>query len=118
MIIHQGDVYWVRLSHEGAETDIPHPHVVIETGATDAGLCEGCVVVCALTTDVRKISIPGNILLSAGEADLPRPSIVEVSKILRLDTRQLGQYIGRLSEGRVDAIRAGRRFVQRAYFDR
>ena len=104
-----GDVYWVQIANQ---SDIPHPHVIIEQDTSDT------VVVCALTTNMRKISIPGNVLLETGEANLPRQSIVEVSKVLMLDRAALGDYIGTVSERRVKQIRAGIRFVQRSFFNR
>lgn len=107
----QGDVYWVQLpTGDDGTPRIPHPCVVIaQTGAD--------VVVCALTSNARKISMPGSVLLAAGEANLPRQSVVEVSKVATLPQTLLGQYIGRLSPARVEEILAGMRFVQRSFFD-
>lgn len=39
------------------------------------------VVVCALTTNLRRARIPGNVLLDEGEADLPEQSVVVVSQL-------------------------------------
>jgi mRNA interferase MazF len=108
MEIKQGDVYWVQVADE---SDISHPHVVIE-------LDTATMTVCAVTTNARKISIPGNILLEIGEANLLKQSIVEVSKVAIIDKIVLGSYIGTLSEQRVQQILAGRRFVQRSFFNR
>jgi mRNA interferase MazF len=108
MEIKQGDVYWVQLA---AESDIPHPHVVIE-------LDTATVTVCAVTTNAKKLSIPGNVLLEIGEANLLKQSIVEVSKTATIDKTAFGDYIGTLSEQRVQQILAGIRFVQRSFFNR
>jgi mRNA interferase MazF len=108
MEIKQGDMYWVQLADE---SDIAHPHVVIEVDT-------GTVTVCAVTTNAKKISIPGNVLLEVGEANLLKQSIVEVSKAATIDKTALGDYIGTLSEQRVQQILAGIRFVQRSFFNR
>ncbi|MCA9912261.1 MAG: type II toxin-antitoxin system PemK/MazF family toxin [Anaerolineae bacterium] len=117
MGIRQGDVYWVQLSGEDdMGLRIPHPHVVIQQDTLNQSPAVGTVVICALTTNARKISIPGNVLLEPGEANLPRQSAVEVSKISTIEKTHLGQYIGTLSEQRVRQILAGIRFVQRSFF--
>ena len=103
MAIAPGDVFWVQ-----GETRIRHPYVVIEM--------DEMVTACAVTSNVRKISLPGNVLLEVGEANLTRPSVVEVSKRVTLHINQLGDPIGTLSSRRVAQIRAGIQFVERSFF--
>ncbi|MCB9451488.1 MAG: type II toxin-antitoxin system PemK/MazF family toxin [Anaerolineaceae bacterium] len=119
MVIRQGDVYWVQFADEAdMEPRIPHPHVIIQQDTLNQNPTIDTVVVCALTTNTRKISIPGNVLLEPGEANLLRQSIVEVSKVSTITKTQLGQLIGTLSEQRVDQILAGVQLVQRSFFNR
>jgi mRNA interferase MazF len=56
--------------------------------------------------------------LDAGEGDLPKRSVVVASKVSAVAKSQLGEYIGRLSEERVEQILAGLRFLQRSFFKR
>ncbi|MBK8024240.1 MAG: type II toxin-antitoxin system PemK/MazF family toxin [Chloroflexi bacterium] len=112
MPIHQGDLFWVQTGTP-QEPDIPHPHVIVQTDALNDGPV-ATVVVCALTSNLRRVSMPGNVLLEAGEANLPRQSVVEVSKVSMLEQAQLGEYIGTLSARRIEQILAGMRFVQRS----
>lgn len=104
-----GDIYWLHLVDE-----IPHPHVVIQVNESNV---EGrkTVVVCALTTNQKKANRPGNVLLALGEGNLEKQSIVEVAKIRTIDTFQLGEHIGTLSESRVSEIWAGIGFLQRSF---
>jgi mRNA interferase MazF len=74
------------------------------------------VVVCALTSHLARADEPGNVLLDAGEGNLPQRSVVVVSQILSVDKARLGERIGALSEARVDEILAGLRFQQRSFF--
>jgi len=60
--------------------------------------------------------MPGTVLLDIDEANLPKQSLVEVSKITTVDKTQLGDYIGTLSESRIAQILAGIRFLQRSFF--
>ncbi len=116
MIIQRGAVYWVRLEQpEDAQQQIAHPHVVIQPESVEAD-AHTVITVCALTTNANKVSLHGNVLLEVGEANLPRQSIVEVSKVALIKASQLGAYIGSLSEQRIQQIVAGMRFVQRSFF--
>ena len=107
MVITQGDIYWVPL----AEPDEPqpgytHPHVVVQEDVLNRSRIH-TVVVCALTTNMKRAKAPGNVLLEPGEANLPKQSIVVVSQVSTVDKTQLGEYIGTLSKPRVDQILAG-----------
>jgi mRNA interferase MazF len=111
--IHQGDIYWVNPSEP--EPRIPHPHVVIQDNDLNHS---HTVAACALTSNIKRVSLPGNVLLDAGEANLPRPSVVEVAKVSTLDKAQLGDYIGTLSARRIEQILAGIRFIQTSFLSK
>lgn len=111
MPIHRGDVYWVQLDDAGS---VPHPYVIVQDDVFNHSRIE-TVVAIALTTNLQRVSLPGNVLLDAGEADLPRQSVVEVAKVTTLRKAALGPYVGTLSAERVEQILAGLRFVQSSY---
>ena len=70
------------------------------------------VMVCALTSNLKRAKEPGNVLLDEGEANLARQSVVVVSQVFTADRTQLGEYIGTLSERRIHQVLAGMRFLQ------
>lgn len=110
--ISQGDVYWVPLeATSGSEPGYTHPHVVIQDNVFNRSRIS-TVVVCALTTNMKRAKAPGNVFLEAGEANLPRQSVVVVSQVSTVEKTQLGEYIGSLSEQRIDQILAGMQFLQ------
>lgn len=112
MAINQGDVYWISFAVPGgSEPGIAHPHVVIQDNILNRSRID-TVVVCALTTNSKWANSPGNVLLDAGEANLPKQSIVVVSQVSTVDKAQLGHYIGSLTPERIDQIFAGMRFLQ------
>ncbi|MEO0561989.1 MAG: type II toxin-antitoxin system PemK/MazF family toxin [Chloroflexota bacterium] len=108
MVVSPGYVYWVQFTDAPQQTHIPHPHVVI-------GVDDATVTLCALTTNRRKLSVPGNLLLDAGEAGLPKQSVVEVSKQVTIPYTLLGSYIGALSDARLKQIRTQIAFVSRSF---
>jgi len=115
MVINQGDIYWVELENgDEGESGIPHPYVVVQENVFNHSRIH-TVVVCALTSNLKRVSLPGNVLLEVGEGDLPRQSVVEVSKVSSIAKTQLGQYIGTLSQARVQQILAGIRFLQSTF---
>jgi mRNA interferase MazF len=69
------------------------------------------VVVCALTSNLKRAQAPGNVLLENGEANLPRQSVVNVSQIFTVDKRDLVEKIGTLSRQRVRQILDGIRLL-------
>ena len=107
MGINQGDVVWITPNESnGVESDHPHPHVVIQVNAQNK------VTVCALTTNLKRAKDPGNVLLDEGEAGLPKQSVIVASQVSILDATQLGEFIGTLTEKRIQQILAGIRFLQ------
>lgn len=117
-IINQGDIFWLKLENPlDGEASIPHPYVVIQDNLFNHSRIH-TVVVCALTSNLKRAHMPGNVLLDAGEANLPRQSVVETSKVSAVDKAQLGEYIGSISEQRIDQIRAGMQFLQTSFFPR
>jgi len=107
VVINQGDVYWIELEEPtGSEPGYSHPHVVIQNNVFNASRIN-TVIVCALTSNVKRAAAPGNVLLEKGEANLPKQSVVLVSQIFTVDKSQLGEFIGTLSESRVKQIIAG-----------
>jgi mRNA interferase MazF len=112
MPIRQGDIYWVALNApDSTGADIPHPHVVIQENILNRSRIS-TVVACALTTNMKQAKAPGNVLLEVGEGNLPKQSVVVVSKVSTVSKTQLGEYIGSLTPQRVDQILAGMRFLQ------
>ena len=107
MDIRQGDVFWITPNEtNGVESDHPHPHVVIQVNAQNK------VTVCALTTNLKRAKDPGNVLLDEGEAELPKQSVIVASQVSVVEATQLGEFIGTLTEQRIQQILAGIRFLQ------
>jgi len=107
MVINQGDIYWVELEEpSGSEPGYSHPHVVVQNNVFNASKIN-TVIVCALTSNLKRVQAPGNVLLEQDEGDLPKQSVVLVSQIFTVDKSQLGEFIGKLSERRVKQILEG-----------
>ena len=111
MVINQGDIFWIELDEPGgSEPGYSHPHVVIQNNMFNESSLN-TVMVCVLTSNLRRAAVPGNVLLEPDEGDLPKQSVVVVSQIFTVDKRQLDEYIGTLSSRRVRQILDGLRLL-------
>ncbi|MGH7802248.1 MAG: type II toxin-antitoxin system PemK/MazF family toxin [Thermodesulfobacteriota bacterium] len=104
MVINQGDIFWVELEEPGgSEPGYKHPHVVVQNNLFNRSQIR-TVVVCPLTSNIKRANAPGNVLLEKKEANLPKQSVVNVSQVFTVDRTQLDEYIGTLSPKRVHEI--------------
>jgi len=107
MVIRQGDVFWVDLGDPaGSAPGYQHPHVGIQNNLFNQSRIN-TVLVCALTSNLKRAQSPGNVLLDVKEAHLPKRSVVVVSQVFTVDKTQLGEHIGALSRRRVRQILDG-----------
>jgi mRNA interferase MazF len=111
MIIGQGDVFWLDTrTPRGSAPGFRHPYVVVQNDVFNASRIQ-TTVLCAVTSNLARAKAPGNLLLRKGEANLPRPSVVNVSQVVTVDKSVLREKIGTLSSRRVQEIVAGLRLV-------
>ena len=111
-------MFWIEPDDlRGSVPGYPHPHVVVQDDVLNHSRLK-TVVVCALTSNLRRASWPGNVLLEEGEGGLPRRSVVAVSQVSSVEKALLGERIGSLSDARVGQILAGLGFQQASFFGR
>ncbi len=116
MTINQGDIYWIK-ADGSQETELGyynHPYVVIQDDLFNHSRVHS-VIVCALTSNLKQANAPGNVLLELGEGNLPKHSVVVVSKVSAVAKTRLDAYIGTLSPARIKQILAGMRFLQTSF---
>ena len=111
MVIYQGDVFGIDLGEpSGSEPGCRHPHVVIQNNLFNRSRIN-TVIVCAITSNLKRAQAPGNVLLKKGEANLSKQSVVNVSQIFTVDKTDLVEKIGTLSHKRVRQIIDGARLL-------
>lgn len=111
MVIRQGEIYWVDLAEpSGSAPGYRHPHLIIQNNVFNQSRIN-TVVVCVITSNLKRAAAPGNVLLDEGEGNLPKQSVVNVSQIFTVDKRDLQEKIGILSRKRVHEILDGIKLV-------
>ena len=104
MAVKQGDIFWINLvPPRASEPGYGHPHVVIQNNVFNASKIN-TVVVCALTSNLKRAKAPGNVLLRKGEGNLRKTSVVNISQIITVDKSDLAEKIGTLSQKRINEI--------------
>jgi mRNA interferase MazF len=107
MVINQGDVFWVDLgTPSGSAPGYRHPHVVVQNNLFNKSRIN-TVVLCVITSNLKRANAPGNVLLLPGEANLPKQSVVNVSQIFTTDKSDLVEKIGTLSHQRLSEVLDG-----------
>ncbi len=110
-MIRQGDVFWLDLeAPRGSEPGYRRPCVVVQNDLLNRSRIY-TIVVCAITSNLKRATVPGNVLLEKGEGGLPKPSVANVTQIFTVDREYFDQPIGAVSRERLESVLAGIRFV-------
>ena len=105
--IRQGQVYWLDFgTPAGSAPAERHPCVVVQNDVFNKSAIATSVV-CLITSNLSRAKAPGNVLLKRGEANLTKPSVVNVSQILTVDKAELVECIGKLSGTAAGAVHDG-----------
>lgn len=107
MTIRQGDIFWIDLGiPRGSGPGYRHPHIVVQNDVFNASRI-ATVVVCALTSNLKRAEAPGNVLLRKGEGGLKKDSVVNVSQMITVDKADVSEKIGSLPRSRIEQIVEG-----------
>jgi mRNA interferase MazF len=94
----------------GAAPGYRRPVIVVQNDAFNRSRI-ATVTVVALTSNLRLVEAPGNVLVPARAAGLPQDSIANVSQILTVDRGVLTERLKRLPPGLVDQVDDGLRLA-------
>jgi len=104
--MHQGDIYWLRFGGGGSEPSSRRPALVVQHDRYNSSAMQ-TTVVAAVTSNLRLAAKPGNVRLSKGEANLSKPTVVNVTQLATVDRARLGDRIGSLRPQRVKEVLRG-----------
>jgi mRNA interferase MazF len=107
MVIRQGDVWWAELpAPSGSGPGFRRPVVVVQGDPLNrSGIA---TVICVpLTSNLGWTEAPGNVLLEARVAGLPRDSVANVSQIIAVDRVLLTEQVARLPGHLLDRVLEG-----------
>ena len=107
-VLRQGEIHWADSGDPaaGSGPGYVRPVLVLQNDVFNASRIR-TVVVCALTTNLRRGTDPGNVTLVPGEGGMPEQSVVNVSQLVTMDKRDLRQRVGKLDPERIQEVMEG-----------
>jgi len=107
MVIAQGHVYWANLPDPtGSGPGFRRPVLVVQGDALNRSRIK-TVVCIPLTSNLRWVEAPGNVLLPARTTGLPKDSVANASQIVTLGRGLLTEETGKVSKRQLELILAG-----------
>lgn len=107
MVIEQGEIYWVDIGEpSGSAPGYRHPGIVIQNNLFNSSNMN-TVVMCLLTSNLKRGLSPGNVVLKKGEANIPKKSVINITQIYTVDKHDLFEKIGKVNNKRLKEILLG-----------
>jgi len=110
-MVSRGDVWWVDFGEPvGSEPGYCRPVLVVSSDRFNRSRIS-TVLVSAITSNLRLATAPGNVELAAGDADLPKACVVNVTQTLVIDRVRLIERAGTLDAVSMHKVSQGLRLV-------
>jgi len=107
----RGEIWWADLREpRGSEPGYRRPLLIVQNDAFNRSRLRTTVAV-VLTSNVRLVEAPGNVLVPAKAAGLPRDSVANVSQVITVDRTALTERVGRLPAGLLNQVADGLRLT-------
>ncbi len=111
MVVERGTVVWGELPEpRGSEPGFRRPLLVVQADAFNRSRLP-TVVALALSSNLRLLDAPGNVLLPAKATGLPKDSVANVTQIVTIDARYLHDPLAKLPTRLMEQIADGLRLV-------
>lgn len=111
MVVQRRDIWWADLDEpRGSEPGFRRPLLVVQADAFNRSRIHTVLAV-ILTSNMRLLDAPGNVLLPAKASGLSKDSVINVSQIVTLDRSFLGERVGRVSPSLMARVDAGLKLV-------
>ena len=111
MVVERREIWWAELgAPRGSEPGVRRPVLVVQADAFNRSRI-GTIVAVAITSNLRLLDAPGNVLLREKASGLSRESVANVTQIVTLDRAFLVERVGRVPPRTMAEIDAGLRLV-------
>jgi mRNA interferase MazF len=111
MVVERGQIWWAELDEpRGSEPAFRRPLLIVQDDAFNRSRIR-TVVAAVLTSNLRLVEAPGNVLIPAKASGLPKDSVVNVSQIVTIDRDFLAEPAGKLRGQLLKSIDDGLRLV-------
>lgn len=111
MVVERGQVWWADLGEPaGSEPGFRRPVLVAQDDAFNRSRIR-TVLAIVLTSNLRLVGAPGNVLMPAKATGLAKDSVANVSQIITVDRDFLIEPVGRIRGQLLKEVENGLRLV-------
>jgi mRNA interferase MazF len=111
VVIERGQIWWADFGEpSGPQPGFRRPILVVQSDAFNRSRLRTVVAV-VLTSNLRLVEAPGNVLVPAKTSGLPKDSVVNVSQIITVDRDFLSEPAGRIRGQLLKDVENGLRLV-------
>ena len=111
MVIQRGEIWWADLGEpDGSGPGFRRPLMIVQGDAFNRSRIATTIAV-VLTSNLRLVDAPGNVLVPKRVSGLPKDSVANVSQLVTVDQADLSERAGKVSGEILDAVSAGLRLV-------
>lgn len=111
MVINRGEIWWADLPEPaGSAPGYRRPVVVIQSDNFNKTNLNTSIAA-SITTNLDLAEMRGNVFLKRQQSGLPKDSVINVTQIFTLDKSLLDEYVGTLTERKMEQIEKGLRLV-------
>jgi mRNA interferase MazF len=107
MVIHRREVWWADLEEpRGSEPGFRRPVLIVQADSFNRSRLRTVVAV-ILSSNLRLLDAPGNVLLRAVDTGLPKDSAAIVTQVVTLDQDYLTECSGKVPPRLMAQVDAG-----------
>lgn len=111
MVVERGQVWWADLDEpSGSKPRFRRPVLIVQDDAFNRSRLRTVIAV-VLTSNLRLVEAPGNVLIPAKSAGLPKDSVANVSQVITVDRDFLSDPAGRVRGQLLKDVENGLRLV-------
>jgi mRNA interferase MazF len=111
VVVERGAIWWADLAEpRGSEPGFRRPVLVVQADAFNRSRIQTILAV-VLTSNLRLVDAPGNVLVPARVSGLPKDSVANVSQIITIDREFLLEPAAKLDAKTMRQVEDGLRLV-------
>ena len=111
MVVERGQIWSAHLGEpEGSEPGYNRPVLIIQSDAFNRSRLHTVIAV-VLTTNLRLLDAPGNVLIPAKASGSRKDSVANVSQVITIDREFLTELAGRVRGQFLEDVENGLRLV-------
>ena len=107
----KGEIWRANLpAPSGSEPGFRRPVLIVQSDAFNRSKIS-TVICIVITSNMKLVNAPGNVLLPKGVSNLPKESVINVSQIITIDKSFLTECVGTISKSYFRKVEDGIKLI-------